>query len=56
MLARYCQTKLNLYKDSGYDQKYAEVETLDERKKKQDGYLEERAKSLTEVTEWAESL
>jgi len=56
MVARYCQTELNLYKESGYDQKFAQVETLKERKQIQDEHLEERAKSLTEVTEWAESL
>lgn len=56
MLAAYAQKELGLYKESGYDLKFAKVETLNDRKVENDHHLEERRKNLTETEEWARNL
>ena len=56
MIASYCQTELGLYKESGYDLKFAKVETLKDRKDELEKHTEERRKNMTEVEEWAKGL
>ena len=56
MLARYAQDELKLYKDSGYDLKFAKVETLSSKKEEYNKHLEERRKNLTETEEWIKKL
>ena len=55
-LASYCQNELGLYKESGYDLKFAKVETLKDRKEEQTKHSEDRRKNLTETEEWAKNL
>ena len=54
MLAKYCQKKLDLYKETGYDLEFAKVETLAKRKDDLQKHLEDRKKNLTLVEEWAD--
>lgn len=56
MIARYCQKELGLYKESGYDIKFAKVETLNSKKDEYTKHLEERRKNLTETEEWIKKL
>lgn len=42
MLASYCQNELGLYKESGYDLKFAKVETLHDKKEEYNKHLEDR--------------
>lgn len=56
MLARYCQKELGLYKESGYDIKFAKVETLSSKKEEYSKHIEERRKNLTETEEWIKTL
>lgn len=56
MLAEYCQKELGLYKESGYDLKFAKVETLSDKKEEYNKHLEERRKNLTETEEWIKNI
>lgn len=56
MLATYCQKELGLYKESGYDLKFAKVETLTDKKEEYNKHIEERRKNLTETEEWINNI
>lgn len=56
MIASYCQKEFDLYKTSGYDIKFAKVETLTDKKVEIEKHSEERRKNLTETEEWAANL
>lgn len=56
MLATYCQDVLGLYSKTGYDLKFAKVETLEENKVAYNKHIEARRKNLTETEEWIKGI